>query len=210
MSAASHLGDLIAVVADADAEHAIRHLLRRPQALRIREIAFTVDRFVKRDPGCYRESHEHLRSFIHQFDYALVLFDRHGSGGESRTRIRLEKEVEQKLSRNGWADRSAAIVLDPELEVWVWSDSPEVDRILGWAGRDPELRSWVRTKGLWRKNAAKPDDPKKAMLDALRAVGTRRSSAVFGQLAAQIGVGRCTDAAFTKLKNVLQQWFPQP
>ena len=30
--------------------------------------------------------------------------------------------VETDLSRNGWADRTKAIVIDPELEVWVWGD----------------------------------------------------------------------------------------
>ena len=45
------------------------------------------------------------------------------------------KEIEEKnqgdLNRNGWKGRSAVIVIDPELEIWVWSTSPHVPRLFG-------------------------------------------------------------------------------
>jgi hypothetical protein len=33
------------------------------------------------------------------------------------------------LFTSGWENRAAAVVLDPELEIWVWSDSPEVEAV---------------------------------------------------------------------------------
>jgi hypothetical protein len=62
-----------------------------------------------------------------------VLFDYYGCGAEHEMAPEeIEDEVEEKLSRSGWEDRARCVVIDPELEVWVWSDSPEVDRCLGW------------------------------------------------------------------------------
>ena len=195
------------VTADGDAASAIRALLRRHQALSIREVTAHVDRYVGRDSGCYLRAHDYLRSFIRQFDYALVVFDRHGCGNEGQPPVALEEEVEERLRRNGWAERSAAIVLDPELEAWVWSDSPEVDRILGWAGKQPDLRTWLREQGLWPDDASKPSDPKRAIVSALQHARKPRSAAVYRQLAESVGIRRCTDPAFEKLRATLQRWF---
>ena len=107
---------MIVVTADGDAAAVIRALLQRHQALSICEVTAQVDRYVGRDSGCYLRAHDYLRPFIGQFNYALVVFDRHGCGNEGRPPAALEEEVEERLRRNGWADRSAAIVLDPELE----------------------------------------------------------------------------------------------
>jgi len=46
--------DLIALVADADMEAAVRALLSRPSALGIRSITFDVKRHIQRDAGCLR------------------------------------------------------------------------------------------------------------------------------------------------------------
>ncbi len=200
--------DLIVVVADLDAKLTIEQLLRRPRSLGIRPIQFTVDRYVKRDSGCCGTSHEYLRPFVRQFDYAMVIFDRDGSGRESQTRDDIETAVEQELAKNGWSDRSAAIVIVPELEAWVWSDSPEVDKTLGWQGRTPSLRSWLVESGHLTEEIPKPSDPKQVMKDALLRANKKPSPAIFAELAKRVGVGRCVDPAFNKLKTTLQQWFP--
>ena len=204
-----HTQDLIVVVADADAEQAVEGLLRRPKALRIHPIQFEVDRYAKRDPGCYGTSHEYLRPFMRQFDYAIVVFDRHGSGRDEESRQAIEAAVERQLAMNGWKERSAVIVCDPELEVWVWSDSPEVDEVLGWRGKQSALREWLVAEGHCDAAAAKPGDPKQAMKQSLRAVGKSPSASQFRDLAGRVGFGRCTDPAFMKFKQTLQLWFGQ-
>lgn len=211
MSQPVDIQDLIVVVADADAEKTMQSLLvRRRKSLNIRDITFKVQRFAKRDSGCYGESHRLLQQFLRQFHYAMVVFDRHGCGQEDRSRLAIEDDVEQRLTRNGWKDRSAAIVLDPELEAWVWSDSPEVDQVLGWTGQTPDLRTWLRRAGFQTAGARKPADPKRAMEEALRRVRKPRSPALFYQLAERIGIERCTDDAFAKFKTVLRDWFAVP
>lgn len=196
------------VTADGDAAGTIRTLLQRHQALSIREVTAQVDRYVGRDSGCYRRAHDYLRPFIRQFDYALVVFDRHGCGNEGQPPVALEEEVEERLRRNGWVDRSAAIVLDPELEAWVWSDSPHVDVALGWTQRPPALRSWLAEQGFLEQNQVKPDRPKEAVEAVLRFVGKPRSSAIYHDLAVNISLRRCSDPAFLKLRTALQRWSP--
>jgi len=204
------LRDLVVLVPDADMEFAIRAMLCRTEALGIRSIEFDVHRHVQRDAGCRSDCHNYLRLWLGEYQHALVLFDREGSGRESAERAQLEGEVEGALRDNGWGDRAAVIVIDPELEAWVWSDSSEVDQVLGWTGQTPALRDWVRSDTqFWStgQEQAKPKRPKEAFDAALRKVGKQHSPSVFEDLAARVSVDRCVDPAFRKFKSVLQGWF---
>lgn len=201
--------DIIILVADKNMEFAIKGLLTREQSLKIRPINYQIYVHPDRDPGCYRMAHQFLKPFSNSFDYALVLFDRDGCGNHNKSRGQIESEVNKRLAHNGWNNRAATIVLDPELEIWVWSDSAEVVRILGWNGRNPNLKQWLRNNGLWNVNDPKPTDPKQAMEAALKKVNKPRSSAVFRELAKKVSLRRCTDPSFTHFCDCLRNWFPQ-
>jgi hypothetical protein len=200
--------DLVVLVADGDMEFAIRGLLRRPQALPIRSLRVEIHRHLQRDPGCFLTAHDFLRPFASRSAHGLVLFDKQGCGREETSRESLEVVVENRLSAAGWGERAAAVALDPELEIWVWSDSPQVDRCLGWEGRRPPLRQWLRTEGLLSEGARKPHDPKTALRKALRAGGKGASAAIFEELASGVSLDRCADPAFLKLRRLLASWFP--
>lgn len=75
----------------------------------------------------------------------------------------MESDVEGRLSAAGWDNRAAAVVISPELESWVWSDSPQVDLALAWTGQDMPLRDWLRKQGLLEAGAIKPTEPKRAL-----------------------------------------------
>jgi len=107
-----------------------------------------------------------------------------------------------------WGDKAKAIILIPVLEIWVWSDSPHVDEILGWKDRTPALREWLIREGWLKKRALKPDRPKEAFEAALREAQTPKSSSLFRQLAERVSFERCVDSAFNELKIVLREWFP--
>ena len=199
--------DLIVVAADLGIETTIRTLLQRTQSMQIRRVDFEIRRLVG-DSKCCREAHGYLRSFVRQFDHALVVFDRDGSGREHLLRVDPEAEVEQRLYANGWTDRSAAIVLDPELEVWVWSDSGEVPAVLGWSGRQPDLRTWLLKTFKIRSETGKPVNPKGAFERALELAGSGPPARIFRQLAERVSTARCTDEAFLKFRSTLQKWFP--
>ena len=199
--------DLIVLVADKDLEQTVAGICARPAALGMRELTYRVLVHTARDPGCLFGGAEFLRPFQRQYAHALILFDRMGCGKESQSRSELEAGVERMLSISGWGTRSAAIVIDPELEAWVWSDSPHVEHVLGWQGRQPDLRQWLQDRRFLAPGLFKPSQPKEAMEDALRSVRLPRSSALYRQLAQQVSLTRCTDASFLKFKATLQNWF---
>jgi len=200
--------DLIVIVADGDMESVVRSLLSRPQAIGIRPVSFDVKRHIQRDAGCRTDSHNYLRLWMNSFSYAMVIFDQEGSGGEQMPREQLEANVELNLCRNGWCDRSAVVVIDPELEAWVWSHSPHIDRLLGWDGNTPPLREWIQTEtGYWNPGRTKPERPKEAMDAVLRRTKKQNSAALFADLASQVSVRNCSDLSFSKFKTVLQNWF---
>jgi hypothetical protein len=202
--------DLVVLVADTNMEQTFKGLLARHRSLGIRAITYNIYKHPRHDPGCRNEGHDFLRIFAGQYDYALVLFDHEGCGKEDEPPDDLEKDLEKRLASNGWHNRSKVIILRPELEIWVWSDSPRVDECLGWAGRRPSLRAWLHDEGLWEPDVVKPDDPKLAVEKALREVRLPRSSSIYRQLAERVPLERCTDASFRKLRETLQQWFPPP
>lgn len=70
------------------------------------------------------------------------------------------------------------------------------------------LGGWLRTTGLWQANLAKPPDPKAAFGAALREVHRRAVAPVFGALAAVVGLDRCKDPSFARLRGHLRSWFP--
>lgn len=199
--------DLVVLVADKDMEQSVTGICLRSAALGVRPFTHQVLVHPARDPGCLRNGVDFLRPFQRQFAHALILFDRIGCGREEQSRNALEAGVEQALSVSGWEERGAAIVLDPELEVWVWSDSPHVAEVLGWYGYQPDLRQWLQDQHLLIAGEIKPNQPKKAMEDALRIVRQPRSSALYRRLAQQVSLSRCADDSFLKFKATLQNWF---
>jgi hypothetical protein len=207
MSNATETKDLVVLTADKNTQFAVRGILSRHHSLGIGKLE--ADFFVhpQKDPGVYHNAHDFLRFAAKTHRHALVLMDREGSGQETKTREELEEELEQELSRSGWEDRASAVVLDPEIEIWVWSDSTHVDHELGWSREPKGLRTWLREKGFLEEGSLKPERPKEAMEAALRSARKPRSSAIYQGLAEKVSLSKCQDPAFLKLKAVLQTWF---
>ncbi len=202
--------ELIALAADKSIQLTIAEIIRRPNALGIHALAAgSWDTLIHPtyDSGIVRTSHELLRSQSRLYRYALVICDLHGAG-TIQARTDVELRIERRLSECGWENRCSAVVIDPELEQWVWTDSPHVADVLGWHGRTPVLRGWLEAEGYWDPGRIKPATPQRALDAALRRVQKRRSSAIFQELARRVSFTTCIDPAFLKLKNTLQQWFP--
>lgn len=198
--------DLLVLVADRNMEMAVRGVLARRKSLGIRQVTADVRRHPEHDCGCRQGGVEFLSVFVGQYQHALLVFDREGCGQEDPAE-RIESELEGALATTGWGDHAAVVVPDPELEIWVWSDSPHVERELGWSGRQPTLREWLCEKGFLGAGQIKPARPKEAMQAALREVGKSRSSALFAALAERVSLKKCEDRAFLKLRATLACWF---
>ncbi len=202
------LKDVVFLVADKDMENALSGMLLHPKRLGIRSLSHSIFVHPRRDPGCRTECVGFLRPFARQYRHALVLFDYQGSGQETRSLEVLQDELEQELAKNGWENRARVIIIQPELEAWVWSNSPQVDYVLGWKDASTRLRTWLRLNGLLQQDAIKPQDPKEAMRQALREARKPLSSSLFRQIAEKVSLNRCQDAAFIRLRETLQAWFP--
>lgn len=198
--------DLVVLVADNNMKAAVQGLLRRCESLGIRGLSADVFVHIYRDPGVLRTSHELLKPLAGQYDRALVMFDRQGCGCEEPAEL-LAEQLQGKLDCSGWAGRSEVVVLDPELEVWVWSDSPHVARALGMSNSDLERLVQER---FGSREELKRACPKEAMEQVLRLARKPRSSAVYQELAERVSLRRCSDDAFLRFKACLREWFPSP
>lgn len=210
--------DLFVVVADLDAENAITTLLvKRQEALGVR-LNFNPDRppqgdllrYTGRDSGCYRDAVDLLRVPQRTHHHAMLIFDRDGSGAENNDRATIESKIEQKLHASGWREgKVSVIVIEPELEAWVWATSPRVADVLGWQDDRNGLRPFLVGANLWKGDSQKPSDPKEAMKSALRRKQTPLGARLFADLASRVGVRQCQDPAFGKFRQTLQRWFPE-
>lgn len=207
MTIAQGKKDLYVLVADQDMLQTMKELLNRGESLGFRPIKYAVAKHLRRDPGCRTDASLYLRSYIHDYQHVLVMFDREGCGN-SDSREEIQHAVERDLAANGWQGRSKAIVIDPELEIWVWNRSDHVPKILGCGTQYQELKAWLVTKNLWPSSSTKPPNPKKAMRAALHRGKRRTSAKLFGQLAKLVTLQHCQDPAFNEFRKTLQQWFP--
>jgi len=183
---------LVLLVADKNMDYGVRGLLSRPQALGIHPVQAEIYIHPRRDPGCAREAHAFLRPFVGDYRHAIVMFDRSGSGQEGLSAHALSDEVRGRLAANGWDDRAEVIVLDPELEVWVFASSPHVERCLGWRSR-VRLRRWLERQNLWAPDQAKPESPREALEKALFEAKQPRSSSIYQCLAQRVSIRGCVD-----------------
>ena len=109
--------------------------------------------------------------------------------------------------RNGWKDRVEVIVFEPELEIWIWLESINTAKAMGWDSY-LELRKWLEINKLWNENAPKPKRPKEALEQALRAKKIPRSSSIYKEIAETVSLNKCQEPSFKKFKDVLLNWFP--
>jgi len=158
------------------------------------------------DPGVYKKAVDFLRSFLNLYRYALVLFDREGSGQERKSASQISDDLKNQLERNGWPNRAEVIVFDPELEIWAWVDSAKMAQTLGWNDYR-QLRNYLIQHRLWEMNTPKPQRPKEAFELALKSKGIPRSSSIYKEIADQVSFNGCVEASFEKFRTVLKRWF---
>lgn len=199
--------DLICLVADKNMQAAMKGILSRHQALGIRPISFETIVHPRRDSGCYAQPSELLLGYRGDSEHAIVIMDLQFAGAPF-TAAEAEEEVEKKLKESSLAGWARAAVIEPELEVWLFAESPHLEAALGWAGREPSLRSALDSNGLWPRARFKPADPKRAVEWALRKVAKPRSSSIYRDVADRISLARCSDRSFLRLKEILRGWFP--
>ncbi len=207
---------LLFLVADKDMEHALKGFFGRDGWWRSagcspfpidprRDIAVAAG---QHDPGLYTRAHELLAPFGGRYERAVVMLDAAWDGSPGAPAIR--EQVDAHLAAAGWPEeRRLALVIDPEVDAWLWSDSPHAARALGWPDARA-LRRALEDHGWVAGDEPKPARPKVAAEWALRRARMPWSSAMFERVAAQVSVRRCRDPALGELLAALRAWFPSP
>lgn len=198
--------DLVVLTADKNMQFALRGALQRPDALRIRPIEFDFRVHAGRDGGARSSGADVLRSERRRFNKALLVLDYDGCGARTgQSALDVEAQLDSELALV-WGADAKAIVIEPELEAWVWGSDNALQSALEWPLRQ-SIRTWLMENGHAIGLNEKPTQPKNAF-EALVAVHKiPRSSAIYQLITARISLARCQDAAFLRLRRALQRWF---
>ena len=204
------LTDLFVLTADSQIQRTIQTLLthRRP-ALNIVDISFDIQRHPRKDPGCRRASGSFLDTVRDSHSKALVVFDFEGCGENRLDAAGLEANLEQDLRDRGWEeDRVAYVVINPELEAWVFGASfDHIRRAVGWSESQRPV-DWLASNGFGYESTGKPRDPKAALEALLYQSRRPRSAKLYENLARAVSLDNCQNRSFGKLRSTLQRWFP--
>lgn len=198
--------DLIVLVADKNMQFAMQGGLGRPDSLEIRRITFDFRQHPGRDGGTRSNGAQVLALEKARCSHALLVLDHEGSGAGGLDALELEARLDEQL-KSTWGDRAKAIVIAPELDIWMWGSDNKLAEILKWP-RQESIRDWLRDRGFDFLNHGKPQRPKEALEAVFRVCKQPRSSAAYQQIAAGISLSRCEDPAFLRLRDSLRRWFP--
>lgn len=198
--------DLIVLVPDKNIKFGLEALLRRTQSLKIRPIEFDIFIHPERDPGIYNDAHNFLRGFIDKYKYSIIFMDYEGCGQETKNVVELHNEVKSNLEKNGWKNRCEVIVLNPEVEVWLWVDSHHFYSFFDFNDYE-ELKEFLMKNGKWGRKQNKPDKPKEAFEYLLWIKRIPRSSSLYKSFAEKINFDKCSLDSFISFKAIIKNWF---
>jgi len=215
--------DLLIIVADGNMEKAFKGFFGRPEVCSILQCSpFEIDAMGAddilpavglHDPGLYARAHELLLPRAGQWRHAVVAMDAEWDGCPKRRdgspdADDMRRRLEHHLSQAGWAPPDGlALVVEPEADNWLWSDSPHTAKALDWPSW-ALLRAELETHGWLMPGQTKPSRPKEAAEFALSRRRKPRSSAIYREVASKLSIRRCQDPAIMALVETLQRWFP--
>ncbi len=198
--------DLVILVADKNMQFALTGALGRHASMQIHPIEIEFRAHPGRDGGVRKSGADLLRLDRSRFNHALLVLDFEGCGTDLPNAKALEDELDGRLSAD-WGESAKAIVIEPELDVWVWGSDNAVQQAINWQ-RPGRIRQWLVEQGFVFDENNKPTHPKEALEAVLRVVGLPRSSAVYKEIAEGISLVRCNDEAFIRMRQKLIEWFP--
>ena len=197
--------DLVILVPCKCTEFTVRGALPRSEALGIRPVTFTVIVDQGRDGGVRSRGVQLLSMRRREFSHAMMVFDYEGCGSK-REPLELEQELDKALSVQ-WGGCGKAIVVQPEIDVWLWGAEPHLREVVDWSRQDG-IRDWLFKRGFAFDKMSKPIRPKEALEAIFLECGLPRSASIYAEVSARLSLGRCSDAAFGRLRGQLRDWFP--
>ncbi len=199
--------DLVVLVADKNMQFALRGALSRPASLGTRAIDHEFRTHIGRDGGVRTSGAEVLAREHRRFSHAMLLLDHEGCGVEmNETAAEVEAVLDAQMQAQ-WGPRGKAIVIAPELDVWIWGADNALQQALDWP-LPGSIRDWLRGRGFDFDVHGKPLRPKEALEAMVPVHRQPRSSALYERITRRISLRNCHDAAFVRLRLTLSAWFP--
>ncbi len=200
--------DLILMVADKNMQFTLQGALNRAKAMGIRPIQC---KFLAagNDPTARIQGPDLLRTQQSMYRKGLLVLDYEGSGTDKSDAQALEDELNQRLELC-WPGGAKAIVIEPELENWLWGSDNALHSVLDWP-HTQGIRPWLeKHEPPFRLlGNGKPERPKEAWEALVQVHRKPRSSSLYEEVASQLSLQKCTDPAFVRLRAQLQEWFPR-
>jgi len=157
------------------------------------------------DPGLFVRAHELLAPYRLSHRHVVVIVDASWDGSPGASAIK--RTMTANLEQQGWTKaNSRVIVIDPELENWVWQKNIHVAHTLGCSTLE-EMLDLVGPEA-WPTGQPKPNTPKDLLERLLRHSDIPRSSSIYGAISEHVSISGCRDVAFLELRRALQTWFP--
>lgn len=208
--------DLVVFVADSTMEQAFlsfmtRHDFHAPYNLNIHPISFDpaedLIRIPGNDSGAYGKGHEWMRARLGKYRHGIVVFDREfGTDLDAQT---LSIDLTSRIAQTGWhLDHFRVVVIEPELEAWIWQRNQRVAVPLGFKTVDQLVASVCNAGLAWPEGQPKPSRPKEALEAVCRLKGIGFSAALHRSITASVSLIGCQDPSFVQLRAALQRWFP--
>jgi hypothetical protein len=146
------------------------------------------------DPGVYARAHELLDFYRHTHTYAIVVLDKAWQGAPSSAQ-KIRRYITKNLVKRGWYKENVeVIVIEPELEAWIWQDSPHIAKAFEY---DPpgytSIRKWLEAEGFWKAADLKPVQPKEAFELLAKKADVPLSGAIYRDITSRISVSQCQD-----------------
>lgn len=196
--------DLIICVPDKSIEYSLLAGLSRFESLGTRPFDFEIRVHTGRDGGVRKDGVSLVNLLRYHFSHALIVFDYEGSGAINASNI--EREIDNLLAQT-WGQCGKAIVIEPEVDIWMWGSDTSLASVVSW-NRDTRIRDWITEKGFELDSLNKPRRPKEALQFLLRETGKKKSAVNYKKIAESIGLGKCQDDSFLRMRNTLREWFP--
>lgn len=190
---------------------------RRRASLNLRQVGFVFIKDAFRDSS--HEAVELLRPYLRECSHVLLVRDLRGSGWEDRGVDTLETHLLNQLHANGWKKgRSAALVVEPEVEAWLRFDSTHLQNLIRERARrkqaEADLLFTTTVQEAVASNGGlnalgKPLHPKEVLQAVLQTFGVQRSNSLYEKLADAESLKGCKVPSFQRLVTALQTWFPK-
>ena len=197
--------DLVLVVADKNMDFTLRGILDRPRSLGIRAITYKTVVHPGHDGGVRTSGPDLLASLRSAVGHGIVMLDLEGAGAAGDAPS-VEAELDWRL-RPTWGNRARSVVIEPELDAWIWGSDNAIRQALDCSIAD--IRGWLRDSDFRFRPSRKPERPTEAFEHLMRELKEQRASAIYRKITSKISLERCSDSAFVRFKTMLQRWFPE-